>query len=126
MNKITHTTCGRCLGEGSIRAFSHVVSGRCFACGGSGSLRVSSRRPAPKSAPHEGRSAIDELRSLYLAGRSRTGAERAYWCESIAEPLDANYGPHSILSGARYLVSILDAGEADKVRAAFLGLGVNL
>jgi hypothetical protein len=38
--------CPRCLGKGHINAFRHIAGGRCFQCGGAGSLQRTQARPA--------------------------------------------------------------------------------
>jgi hypothetical protein len=35
-----NATCPKCDGTGNLRAFSHIVSGRCFQCAGSGTVAV--------------------------------------------------------------------------------------
>lgn len=42
MTQSTATTCNRCDGTGSIRAFAHYAGGVCFACAGTGSVTASS------------------------------------------------------------------------------------
>lgn len=41
------TPCPKCLGSGKITAFSHIDSGDCFMCSGSGEISVSSIANAP-------------------------------------------------------------------------------
>jgi len=36
------TTCGKCDGTGRIEAFAHIHNGRCFACGGTGTVSTTS------------------------------------------------------------------------------------
>ncbi len=43
--------CGKCDGKGYIRAFSHIEGGRCFWCGGSGTLTFKAERKQAKRAP---------------------------------------------------------------------------
>ena len=40
MTKTTRLTCTRCCGTGKVGNFSHVKSGVCFACGGTGTKRA--------------------------------------------------------------------------------------
>jgi hypothetical protein len=40
----------KCDGTGSIRAFGHVAGGRCFSCGGSGTVRAANGWRGPVTA----------------------------------------------------------------------------
>ena len=42
-----NATCPKCDGTGNLRAFSHIVSGRCFCCGGAGVVTVKASEFAP-------------------------------------------------------------------------------
>lgn len=37
-----NVTCGKCEGKGKLWFYGHIDSGKCFACSGSGSVRVNS------------------------------------------------------------------------------------
>lgn len=64
------TECSRCLGNGWIIAFGHIIGGRCFACGGAGKVDVhpESEMNAPKAVPLP-------HRSFTFQGRTGTVAD---------------------------------------------------
>lgn len=47
MNAEMNATCSKCDGTGNIRAFSAIVGGRCFQCGGAGVVTVKASEFVP-------------------------------------------------------------------------------
>lgn len=41
-----NATCPKCDGTGNLRAFSHIVSGRCFQCAGTGTVSANASEAA--------------------------------------------------------------------------------
>ena len=49
--------CGKCAGTGTIQAFARVLAGRCFDCGGAGTITTTAKREAARKAAAKRRAA---------------------------------------------------------------------
>ena len=114
------TTCPRCLGTGKT-AHKHVENGRCFQCEGTGRATLTANvRRAPLSTAD----AVDYCRNRFVGLRSnlRNGfATVEDFCS-----IDRETGVCGLDAVRDALNAIGDATTADKIRAAFAGLGVTL